>query len=195
MFPLGTVLFPGAPLALQVFEPRYLTMLSRMGAAGETAFGVVLISRGSEVGGGDRRTSVGTLARIEQLGELATGRIGLLARGERRIRVRHWLDDDPHPQAEVEDFPDPDPGPGDDALAPARGLLRRIESLCSELDLALPEAPPRPESLWGLCARLPVNALDRQALLEAETGAARLALLVELATAGTDDLERVLAGG
>ena len=58
MFPLGTVLLPGAPLPLQVFEPRYRG-LTHDCLAGVPEFGVVLIERGSEVGGGDVRTNVG----------------------------------------------------------------------------------------------------------------------------------------
>ena len=57
MFPLGTVLVPKAVVPLHVFEPRYQTMLVDV-MAGDRKFGVVLIERGSEVGGGDVRTDV-----------------------------------------------------------------------------------------------------------------------------------------
>lgn len=58
MFPLGSVLFPGMPLQLRVFEPRYVAMLSSLLSGTEREFGVVLIERGSEVGGGDVRLSL-----------------------------------------------------------------------------------------------------------------------------------------
>src|ERR1019366_3591141 len=64
MFPLSMVLFPGAPLPLRVFEERYQQLVKDTVDRGR-AFGVVLISRGSEVGGGDQRLSIGTLAEIE----------------------------------------------------------------------------------------------------------------------------------
>ena len=67
MFPLGSVLFPHAVLPLHVFEPRYLALVERC-LAGDQEFGVVLIERGSEVGGGDVRFSVGTVTRIVQIG-------------------------------------------------------------------------------------------------------------------------------
>ena len=54
MFPLGSVLFPAMPLALRVFEERYLKMMGALLDAEEPIFGVVLIERGSEVGGADR---------------------------------------------------------------------------------------------------------------------------------------------
>ena len=72
MFPLGTVLFPYAVLPLRVFEPRYRVMTRRC-LDGDREFGVVLIERGSEVGGGDVRFGVGTIARIVQVAETPDG--------------------------------------------------------------------------------------------------------------------------
>ena len=86
MFPLGTVLFPGAVLPLHVFEPRY-RQLVRDCTLGDREFGVVLIERGSEVGGGDVRSMAGTVARIVQARRDADGRCVLVTVGTRRIRV------------------------------------------------------------------------------------------------------------
>ena len=73
MFPLGSVLFPGALLPLHVFEARYRRLVQDC-LAGEPEFGVVLIDRGHEVGGGDVRREVGTVARILEVRELPDGR-------------------------------------------------------------------------------------------------------------------------
>lgn len=100
VFPLGSVLLPGMPLALRVFEPRYLKMLGEVLDASEPEFGVVLIERGSEVGGGDHRFDRGTMARIIEI-NAPEGFIGLLGQGGRRFVVDRWLDDDPYPRAEV----------------------------------------------------------------------------------------------
>src|SRR5262245_44996005 len=147
MFPLGTVLLPGMLLPLHVFEPRYRALVRDCMAADEADFGVVLIERGSEVGGGDVRTDVGTRARILRAEELPDGRFGVVAAGLRRLRVRAWLDDDPYPRADVEDWPDA----GDDLDARAEAtdalgpggevtvLLRRAAALVTELgDTAAP---------------------------------------------------------
>src|SRR4051794_25595423 len=107
MFPLGTVLFPGMYLPLHVFEPRYRAM-TRHCVEHDREFGVVLIERGSEVGGDDVRTTVGTIARIMEANELDDGRWVLATAGTRRVKVRQWLDDDPYPRAHVEDWPDED---------------------------------------------------------------------------------------
>ena len=103
IFPLGSVLLPGMPVALRIFEPRYVVMLSRvLETSGE--FGVVLIERGSEVGGGDQRFPVGTVARISSF-DLQEGWISVVAVGGRRFEVVDWLADDPHPQAVVRLLP------------------------------------------------------------------------------------------
>src|SRR5580698_965052 len=59
MFPLSTVLFPHAEIPLHIFEPRYRALAHDCLAA-DSRFGIVLIERGSEVGGGDHRMAVGT---------------------------------------------------------------------------------------------------------------------------------------
>jgi hypothetical protein len=110
MFPLGAVLVPSAGLPLHVFEPRYRALV-RDCLAGDHEFGVVLIERGSEVGGEDVRTLVGTVARIVQSRELPDGRWAIAAVGVRRVRVMAWLPDAPYPLAEVADWPDPEPSP------------------------------------------------------------------------------------
>src|SRR6478736_527027 len=94
MFPLGSPLVPFQLLPLQVFEPRYRRLVEDC-LATDSRFGVVLIERGSEVGGGDVRFDIGTVARILESAELGDGRIGLATAGEARLRVRRWLPDAP----------------------------------------------------------------------------------------------------
>ena len=100
MFPLGTVLFPYGLLPLHVFEPRYRVMIRHV-MDGDHEFGVVLIERGSEVGGGDVRFDTGTIARVVQAAELPDGGYALATVGMSRVRVTRWLPDDPYPHAEV----------------------------------------------------------------------------------------------
>src|SRR5947208_9424903 len=125
MFPLGAVLFPGVAMPLHVFEPRYRA-LTRHCLDGDRRFGVVLIERGSEVGGGDIRVSVGTCARIVEAAELPDGRWLLMVLGVERVRVERWLPDDPYPQAEVVLLPDAPAGPeAAELVRPVERLLRR----------------------------------------------------------------------
>ena len=81
MFPLGSVLLPHEMLPLHVFEERYRAMIAAC-LASDARFGVVLIARGSEVGGGDVRCNTGTIASIEVASPTEDGRYGVLARGK-----------------------------------------------------------------------------------------------------------------
>lgn len=87
LFPLQTVLLPGGPLQLQVFEPRYLDMVGRCMRAG-TPFGVVRILEGSEAGAVSDIATTGTTARIIDFHTLSNGLLGLLCLGERVFRVQ-----------------------------------------------------------------------------------------------------------
>jgi len=89
LFPLGTVLFPGGPLPLRVFEPRYLDMISRCLKAG-TEFGVVLIRSGADTGE-VRVAEVGTMARVSDWYMGSDGILGITALGTERFRI-HAMD-------------------------------------------------------------------------------------------------------
>jgi uncharacterized protein len=135
MFPLGSVLVPGAVLPLHVFEPRYQALVRSCLDSGDPEFGVVLIERGSEVGGGDVRRSVGVVARMLQVAELADGRYAVVTVGTRRIRVNGWLPDDPFPLADVDELPETADDP-DHCLDLARSLwpdIKRLAALAVEL--------------------------------------------------------------
>lgn len=129
MFPLGNVLLPAGVLPLHVFEPRYQALVRDCVASDRHEFGVVLIERGNEVGGGDVRRDVGTIARMAQVAEMDDGRFAVIAVGVGRLRVNAWLPDDPYPLADIDEWPDdPDAGderPGDDAQ-PDQALLRSV---------------------------------------------------------------------
>ena len=190
MFPLGSVLFPGQILPLHIFEPRYMEMMTHcLGEddEGDKLFGVVLIERGSEVGGGDARTNVGTVARIVSHRSLDGGRMAVLAVGERRVRVQEWLEDDPYPQAVAEAWPCEDKSDlakATDLFASAGAAVRRVWALRREMGATDPEPaeefPRTSVGSFGLAARIPLQQFDRQKLLAAPCVAERLRLLEEL---------------
>lgn len=194
MFPLGSVLLPSAGLPLHVFEPRYQALV-RDCLAGDGEFGVVLIARGSEVGGEDVRTDVGTVARIVESAELPDGRWAVMALGVRRIRVRRWLPDDPYPLAEVADWPDADPGQGyDDRLAIVMGRLRRALALATEAgdDAAPATIELSPDGVlagYQMAAVAPIGPLDRQRVLAATSPEMRLEAVAELLDDAIEVLE------
>jgi len=200
MFPLGTVLFPSVFLPLHIFEPRY-RRLARQCVDGDQEFGVVLIERGSEVGGGDVRTSVGTVARILEAVELDDGRWVLGTVGTRRIRVREWLSDDPYPRADVEDWHDR--APSADAVEhydAVRARLRRVQALKAELaepaadaTIALSDDPAL--GSFQVAAVAPLGPADQQRVLLADGPDERLQLLGVLLSEESDYLAARLQMG
>jgi Lon protease-like protein len=192
MFPLGAVLLPGAVLPLHVFEPRYRAMVADC-LAGEPEFGVVLIERGSEVGGGDVRYDIGTVARIVEMAELPGGRSALMTVGTRRIRVERWLHDDPYPRAEVIDWPEGDDAGGGPVLDDLVAQLRRVLALQAELG---EPAPPETTEVaddpllatYHAAALAPLGPHDRYRLLAAAEPSERRRLLARM----LDDAEAML---
>ena len=85
LFPLNTVLFPGGPLPLRIFERRYLDMVSNC-VKNDTPFGVLLIREGRETGPATTH-EIGTLARISDWYQGSDGLLGVTAIGEHRFRV------------------------------------------------------------------------------------------------------------
>ncbi|MDN5762998.1 MAG: LON peptidase substrate-binding domain-containing protein [Microlunatus sp.] len=193
MFPLGSVLFPHMPLRLRVFEQRYLVMLSTLLQGDDARFGVVLIERGQEVGGGEQRFTIGTVAEITTLGT-QDGFIGLLAEGRTRFRVVQWLADEPHPQAEVEPVPElvwQDRWTS--LLTETERSVRRSLAVASEFsdhtwpaDIAVEHDPVA--AAWQLAGVAPIGPLDQVGLLAAESAEDLLVQVRALCDAISSDL-------
>jgi uncharacterized protein len=194
------VLYPYAQIPLHVFEPRYRA-LTRDCLAGDSRFGVVLIERGREVGGGDQRMGVGTRAVITKAAALSDGRWLLMVQGDVRIRVGEWLDDDPYPLAMVEEWVPRVDEVAASLVQRAEQSVRRTRGLLSESGStsALPaetrfDRDPDVAS-WQICAEAPLNMMDAQRLLLTNGTLERLELLIELTEAMEHDLHRMLASG
>lgn len=180
-FPLGSVLFPTMVLPLHVFEPRYQALIRDVTEAEQT-FGVVLIERGSEVGGDDQRSSFGTVAKIVEAQQFNDGRWAIITVGTERFKVIEWLEDDPYPRAEIEPWPDETTSEVDRThyeLIVAK--FGRCMALASESGLnvgPVPEALDDPElGSLQMSALAPVATMDKQALLGAPGTAERIRLL------------------
>ncbi|HMO54032.1 MAG TPA: LON peptidase substrate-binding domain-containing protein [Tepidiformaceae bacterium] len=185
LFPLRTVLFPGMPLPLQIFEERYRVMTRELLASG-AEFGVLLIREGKEVGGGAIPFEVGTTARIEECEELPGGRFAMTARGMRRFRLVQMLPARPYPFGRVELMDDAE------VLTPqalrASETVRATFPLYFRLALSLTDQwaqgmklPERPHALVNFLAPwLQIDEEAKQRLLEVEAPADRVAHLAEL---------------
>lgn len=191
MFPLASVLFPAMPVALRIFEDRYMVMLSRVLQQDTAEFGIVLIERGSEAGGGEERFNIATVAHITQM-EADERTLGLVARGTRRIEVISWLEDNPHPRAEVRDVPALE---WSDAVQPLRAeaerVVRRTLAQASEFseqqwsaEVALSDDPI--ESCWQLAGVAPIGPLDQVRLLRAATADELLRGIIDATTGAAE---------
>jgi len=182
MFPLGLVLFPGQILPLHIFEDRYRTMVEEI-IDKDREFGVVLIERGSEVGGGDTRKSVGTLAEIIDSEKSKDGRWLLITKGRKRIEASRWLEDSPYPRAEVS-FLDEEEFISCDVQEWLKIVthMRKVLAILAELgdDVAPISINISEDPLLGsfqMSSILPITPFDSQKLLEVASVDERCALL------------------
>ena len=187
LFPLNTVLFPGGPLPLRIFEPRYVDMV-RDCMRDSVAFGVVLIRSGKEVGAVTSAADVGTSARIIDFNSLPDGLLGITCIGEQKFRVESrrvqadglnigtvtWL-----------------PAEREEALRPEHEhlgkLLRGVLPQLGDLYQALPAHFD--EAKWvgsRLAEILPISLSDRQACLELDDPFARIERLAPLIRVAED---------
>ncbi len=181
LFPLNTVLFPGGPLPLRIFETRYVDMVKDC-LRRERAFGVLLIREGNEVGGAAATEALGTLARIVDFNLLEDGLLGITGRGESRFRVlEKWRQPDGLNRGCIECLP----------ATPAQAVPRRYRHLAALLKRVLPELGevyadiPQDfeEAGWVSCRLAEILPLDmpaKQRMLELDDPLERLAAIEPL---------------
>ncbi len=180
LFPLQTVLYPGGPLSLRIFETRYLDMVSRC-LKGEQGFGVCLIREGTETGTA-RIHMTGTLARIRDWSQGPDGLLNILARGEQRFHVEslrsqgdglnlgqvEWLAEGPATALPEERL---------DMADLLRQIIQQVGGPYGELEEAYGDAA------WvgaRLAELLPISLPQRQYLLELNDPLKRLEIIVTL---------------
>lgn len=181
LFPLHTVLFPGGPLPLRIFETRYTDMVSRCMREG-LPFGVLMIEQGEEAGDVATTATVGCGARIVDFGTLPDGLLGITCIGDRRFRVqRVWREADGLNVGAVQWT----------AAGTAVALPAEYAHLAATVRRALDELEEHyrhverhfDDAVWvgnRLAELLPIDVADKQALLELEDPLARLEALVTL---------------
>ena len=181
LFPLHTVLFPGGPLPLRIFETRYTDMVRRC-MREQQPFGVVLIQEGDEAGPVATTATVGCSARIADFYTLKDGLLGISCVGERKFRVlRVWRASDGLNMGEVT-WLDPEP---------SRALPGEYERLGDTVRRAVDELSQQyqhvekhfEDAAWvgaRLTELLPIELNDKQMLLELDDPIARLDALLAL---------------
>ena len=197
MFPLGMVVFPHQVVGLCIFESRYHHMLEDIEA--EQRFGTCLITRGSEVGGHDQRTAVGTLMKVLGAQSLPNGQTLVMAEGVECFQVREWLPDDPYPRAIVSDRCCDEVAIEAALLKSTESAVRAIRALRSEIfaDECLQsncemDSNPWIRS-WQLCALTPMSTFDQFKVLSLSDPNERLRLVAEICCERYGDYQRMLA--
>ncbi len=174
LFPLHLVLFPGGPLPLRIFEPRYLSMVSDC-LRNDSPFGVVLITQGGETGEAARCHDVGTLARITDWDRGEDGLLSITAIGQQRFRVlEKTVRADQLTTATIELLsespPQPLPAKYREQAAWLSGVLPTLEPYRD-----LPQQPDDADWVAFRLAELLLKPSQRQVLLEQSDPLQRLA--------------------
>jgi len=181
LFPLHTVLFPGGPLPLRIFETRYTDMV-RNCMREQQPFGVVLIQQGEEAGAVATTATVGCSARIADFCTLQDGLLGITCVGERRFRVvRVWREADGLNLGEVAWLgPEPQIALPDEYAKFGATVRRAVEELAEHYQ----HVEKRFDDAAWVSARitelLPIGLNDKQLLLELDDPIARLDALLSL---------------
>jgi Lon protease-like protein len=194
LFPLPLVLYPGAPLPLHIFEPRYRQLLTDC-MSGDSRFGIVFRPEG--IGDSDLEPGrVGCVAEVDGAHTLPDGRSNIVVHGVRRFSLQRFVAS-PAPYyvgevAEYEDLPEDEA-----ALAPiatrVRALFGRIgraaRTLADDHD-PLPTLPDDADSLsFGIAALIDIDAPQRQELLVSRLASERLKNIERLLGGAVDSLE------
>ncbi|MEJ2747734.1 MAG: LON peptidase substrate-binding domain-containing protein [Anaerolineae bacterium] len=175
LFPLNTVLFPGMPLPLHIFEERYQEMI-RLCLAEKRPFGVVLIREGqAEQGPLAEPYAIGCTADIIQVQKLDDDRLFIMTVGQDRFRIQSLDRQRPYLMGQVELLPL--------AGGPTQLLQRAADRLyplvleyltvladVGKVEFDPEQIPTDPDDLGFLAAsfiQLPTD--EKQELLEAET--------------------------
>jgi len=197
MFPLGMVVFPHQVTGLCIFESRYKKMLDDISSSNQ--FGTCLIERGPEVGGGDQRTSVGTIVQIMGKHCLSDGKTLIMVEGISCVEVATWLSDDPYPRAVAKERCCDDVSVDGTLLKSTESAVRALRTLQSEVmaDQCVKtncemDADPWVRS-WQLCSMTPMSVLDQFKVLSLSNPNDRLRLLAEICCERYGDYQRMLA--
>jgi Lon protease-like protein len=175
LFPLHVVLFPGRPLPLHVFEPRYRALLDDC-LATDRRFGVVAIRYGRAERGAAEVYNVGTVAEIVRVERLDDGRSNIVTRGAERFRIDRILCDRSYLRAEVSLL---DEQSADPSLAPFTAVLRsHLQAYLCEMgagERLAGRLPANPAELaWLAACAAELQLSEQQYLLEIDSLAARL---------------------
>jgi Lon protease-like protein len=178
LFPLQTVLYPGLPIPLHIFEDRYRQMFKRV-LDGERRFGVVAIVKGRDVDADATYHPVGCMAEVAEVKRHADGRLDVIARGRSRFRIDGVTQAAPYIVAEVSTLPEAAGEAAEQRSVKAGRLFTRYVATLLQMageqaeSIDIPDDPVAASYL--VAAGLQVDLADKQRLLTLPSAAERLA--------------------
>jgi hypothetical protein len=181
LFPLNTVLFPGGPLPLRIFETRYVDMVRRCMRDG-SPFGVVWSRAGAEVGPVAETADVGTSAHIVDFNAMPDGFLGITCLGARKFRLmRRWQQSDGLNLGDIEYLPAEAAIELPDEYRHLGEVLRTVlPELGEGYTLVKGDFTDASWVSWRLAEILPVSLEERLGLLELDDPLVRLSKLSPL---------------
>jgi Lon protease-like protein len=199
LFPLSTVLYPGLPIPLHVFEDRYREMFGRV-LDGERRFGAVAIIHGHEVGGSAVYHPIGCVAEVRDVRRHPDGRLDVVARGERRFRIEGVTQAAPYIIANVATLGETAGDRAAERIGPVARLFNRyvtdLLELAGEDQIEQVDLPDDPVvASYLVAAGLQVDLPDKQNLLAVPSASERLRTEVALLRRELSLLERLGIAG
>lgn len=182
VFPLNSVVLPGGRIPLQLFEPRYIDMLTRC-LKGDEGFVITLLHDGAEAGRAASFYEIGTYVRIIDFQQLDNGLLGITVEGEAKVSItRTWQQDDGLHLCEMEFLPAEAAGSGipttyHELPSVLRALFRH--PVIRDLEMSVDYEDARDVG-WRLTELLPLDKQEKQHLVEIQDPLGRLSRLQEL---------------
>jgi Lon protease-like protein len=185
LFPLGIVALPGEGVPLHIFEDRYRRMIERClaGRPGslQRAFGILWLSD-------EELKPIGCACELEQVLEyMEDGRLNVLARGTRPIRLLRRQDDLPYPAGRIDFLDDAEEEPDEEVAAAAHGLYGELVKQATDREMERAEVEEM--SAYAMAATVEFPLAAKQDLLELRSENARMRLLAGLLEAALERLE------
>ncbi|HKV91433.1 MAG TPA: LON peptidase substrate-binding domain-containing protein [Candidatus Angelobacter sp.] len=182
LFPLEIVLFPGTPLPLHIFEPRYKEMIAEC-LEQKRAFGMVRVKENALASIGCSATIVNVIKKYDD------GRLDIAAEGQKRFEIETLNQERSFLQGEVTYFDDE---PSQVGTGPRETLIKLHEQLFAILGQNVEIEEDSPSLSFHLASELPVDLDFKQALLEMKSEAERVETLTEYYRATIPKVEKTL---
>lgn len=178
LFPLNSIVLPRGRIPLQLFEPRYIDMLTRC-LKEDSGFVVVLLREGGETGRRSVFYDIGTYVRIIDFQQLDNGLLGITVEGDSKVSVvRSWQQEDGLNIGEVACLTEEPESEVPERFGELPSVLKALfrHPVIRDLNMDINYGDARDVG-WRLTELLPLDKQEKQTLVELQDPLERLARL------------------